>query len=136
MPGSLRVGSLPASYPNRTQGATMTLDLSDFFGTPKPAAPSAPTAPWSFTMRGPGNALIDVLPLRRLGDRSDPEGEHVILEVVGPPGAYTQGATIRSPLHGGPGWRTRIEEAGAVASCDLAPHVKDLVGRGGPLEVW
>jgi hypothetical protein len=36
------------------------------------------------------------------------------------------GATFRSPLRGGPAYRERVEGDG-VGSCDLAPHVRDLL---------
>lgn len=104
--------------------AMLTTDLSDLFGAP---AKPAPRAPWPITIYASSGRMMEVLPERRLGDRADSEGEWVFLRIVGPPGAYKPGASIRALLHGGPVWRHRIEGSDAIASCDAAPHIKDTL---------
>jgi hypothetical protein len=104
------------------------IDLSDIFGAPAPPK----REPWPFKMRGPGHRVLTVVPLRRVGDPVDPEGEHVLLRVVEGDGMV--GATFRSPLRGGPAYRERVEGDG-VGSCDLAPHVLEVLGIiGGPVD--
>lgn len=98
------------------------MDLSDIFGAVPHVA--AKREPRPFEMRGPGHRVLTVVPLRRVGDPADPEGEHVLLRVVEGDGMV--GATFRSPLRGGPSYRERVE-GGGVGSCDLAPHVRDLL---------